>query len=73
MAAVSAFARSEAGVAYAAVCDRWGRDPAAGFADDVAAFYLRAELMLEMAKRTQDEPTEEAEPDFDTKYGVIGD
>jgi hypothetical protein len=63
MSKVAEFARSDAGQMYAATCERYGLDPAAGFADDVLAFNLRAALLVNA-------PQEE-EPDFETKYGAI--
>lgn len=49
MAAVGSFARSDAGAAYAAICERWGVDPGAAFEDDVLAHNLRAALMIAQA------------------------
>jgi hypothetical protein len=58
MAAIGAFARSEGGAVYAAVCERYGLDPAAGFTDDLLAFNLRAAL-LGSAPKALDTETDE--------------
>jgi hypothetical protein len=50
MAAIAAFASSIEGKRYAAVCDRWGVDPAACISDDVAAYALRAALFVTIAQ-----------------------
>jgi hypothetical protein len=66
MSKVAEFARSDTGQMYATTCERYGLDPAVGFADDVLAFNLRAALLVNAPR--------EEEPDFETKYGgLVGD
>jgi hypothetical protein len=66
MAAIAAFAQSDRGKLFAAVHDRFGSDPGAGFTDEVLAYNLRAALMfnhpstLELAHE-DDEPADDWE------------
>lgn len=46
MESLARFADSPLGSFYAAVCERYGIDPAASLEDDVEAFNLRAGLAL---------------------------
>lgn len=61
MAAIAAFAASDNGRIYAAVCDRWAIDPAAVVGDDVLAYILRASLMFQSTPEVEDtEPSWES-------------
>lgn len=58
MAAVAAFAGSESGQTYLALCDRFRVDPAAGISDDVVAVNLRAALVMSAADEPETNVTE---------------
>jgi hypothetical protein len=59
MAAIAAFAASDQGRIYSSVCQGFGIDPAAGFADDVAAFNLRAALLFGDNRDRAEKPEDE--------------
>jgi len=63
MEALAAFVESPAGAMAYNVARHFGTDPAAGIADDVVAYNLRAALLL-----THGLPSEEPEPGFGEKY-----
>lgn len=62
MAAVAAFADSESGRSYLALCDRFHVDPAAGITDDVVAVNLRAALVMSTVEEA--EPSTELEAEW---------
>jgi hypothetical protein len=61
MAPLVAFAQSDRGRAYAAVCERYHVDPAGSFSDDVLAHNFRMALAFDAAQQASENETVEGD------------